>query len=289
MKDDTRRTLIICGSILTVFLVLIGGIFVYSGVSPPFSVINSGSMQHSDDTSSIGIIDTGDMVIVKDPSSHGITTYVEGSKTGYTQFGEYGDVIIYKTSSNNIIHRAMLELTLKENSASVQEWYIPSLDGYDDWDIGYTTSGSFISLKESLWDENDKILSVYETNTYFIMKDVGYAQIDVTTNLWNVGEGRSAGYTGYLTKGDNAHTNSGFDQDILSMTRHELVQDDDIKSVAIVEIPWLGSIKLLVTGKNVDSIPSNSILSLVITCITIIAVCILINYLIPDKTREKKG
>ena len=47
---------------------------------------------HSSD-SRIGIIDTGDMLLVKDPDSKDITTYVEGSKSGYRSFGEYGDDI----------------------------------------------------------------------------------------------------------------------------------------------------------------------------------------------------
>ena len=78
MENDTKKFIIAIFAVGIFIGSIIGGIYVYSGVSPPFTVINSGSMQHSDE-SSIGTIDTGDMVIVKNPDYQEITTYVEGS------------------------------------------------------------------------------------------------------------------------------------------------------------------------------------------------------------------
>jgi signal peptidase len=296
MEKETKQMLIVCGSIIAVFMILLGSVYAYSGVNPPFSTINSGSMQHSPDESSIGTIDTGDMVIVKDPDSYDITTYVEGAKTGYKKFGEYGDVIIYKTQTNNIIHRAMLELTLKDiiydgSTVKTQIWYIPSLIGYDDWDIINFTPGGMTSHKNdpAIWNEESGTVTIDESNKDIInlaLTNVGYSDATPFVNLWDLGKNKTDGYKGYLTKGDNAETNNNFDQVILTKMRNKLVSEEDIKSVAVFEIPWLGCIKLFVNGTNTDQIPTNSVIDLVITLIVIVLLAFGINFLISRRRQE---
>jgi signal peptidase len=296
MEKETKQMLIVCGSIIAVFMILLGSVYAYSGVNPPFSTINSGSMQHSPDESSIGTIDTGDMVIVKDPDSYDITTYVEGAKTGYKKFGEYGDVIIYKTQTNNIIHRAMLELTLKDivydgSTVKTQIWYIPSLIGYDDWDIINFTPGGMTSHKNNpaIWNEESGTVTIDESNKDIInlaLTNVGYSDATPFVNLWDLGKNKTDGYKGYLTKGDNAETNNNFDQVILTKMRNKLVSEEDIKSVAVFEIPWLGCIKLFVNGTNTDQIPTNSVIDLVITLVVIVLLAFGINFLISRRRQE---
>ena len=297
MEKDTKQMLIVCGTIISVFLILLTSIYIYSGVSPPFSTVNSGSMQHSDDSSSIGTIDTGDMVIVKDPDSYKITTYVEGSKNGYSKFGEYGDVVIYRTSVNNIIHRVMLEVTLKNivlddlnpNVTKSQTWEIPSLIGYEDWGL-FTKTGTAMTPMDpsSIWNESTGELSLISDmrEVYLGLTNVGYSDASVYVKLWYIGLDHSAGYKGYLTKGDNATTNASFDQVILSQVRNELVTEDMIKSVAVVEIPWLGCIKLLVNGTNTDQIPHNSIYCLIGSFLLIIGVAFALNYVLTHRKSE---
>lgn len=296
MEKETRNTLIVCGAIIAVFMILLGSVYVYSGVNPPFSTVNSSSMQHADDESSFGTIDTGDMVIVKDPDSYDITTYVEGAKKGYEKFGEYGDVIIYKTQKNNIIHRVMLELTLSDvimdgDDVKTQKWSIPSLIGYDDWDIYKKTILGNISVKNdpAYWDETTGTVTVPAEdaeNIYLKLTNVGYDDGEAVVNLWILGQEKEVGYSGYLTKGDNAKTNWNFDQVILSQVRNELVTEDMIKSVAVVEIPWLGCIKLLVNGTNTDQIPTNSIVNLIISFIVIVVVAFGLNFILTRKRSE---
>ena len=296
MEKETKQMLIVCGSIIAVFMILLGSVYAYSGVNPPFSTINSGSMQHSPDESSIGTIDTGDMVIVKDPDSYDITTYVEGAKTGYKKFGEYGDVIIYKTQTNNIIHRAMLELTLKDiiydgSTVKTQIWYIPSLIGYDDWDIINFTPGGMTSHKNdpAIWNEESGTVTIDESNKDIInltLTNVGYSDATPFVNLWDLGKNKTDGYKGYLTKGDNAETNNNFDQVILTKMRNKLVSEEDIKSVAVFEIPWLGCIKLFVNGTNTDQIPTNSVIDLVISLVVIVLLAFSINFLISRRRQE---
>lgn len=277
MKRETRNTLIVFAVIALLLGGAYGGIAMYSGVSPPFTVVNSGSMQHSQTESKIGIIDTGDMMIVKDPDTKTITTYVEGAKSGYISFGEYGDVIVYHKDTSNIIHRAMIYMELKQSSGGTIVWYIPSLAGYDDWEI---SSGSSINTKVSkspFWNESECTLTLTssESGYYFWLTNVGYADLDVSINLYTLGHGKTVGHSGYLTKGDNATTNKMFDQ-ACGIYGNMLVEKSKIKSVAIFEIPWIGCIKLMVKG-NTSSIPSNSIYGLVSVIVGLILLIVAIN------------
>ena len=72
------------GSVLLVFLLT----FAYSGNWPPMVVIESGSMEHTDNPlydepgfTHIGTIDTGDLVVVKEARKSEIVTYLQGKKT----------------------------------------------------------------------------------------------------------------------------------------------------------------------------------------------------------------
>ena len=291
MNKETRNTLIVIG----VVLILIGGMYIgvraYSGVNPPFTVINSGSMMHSDD-SKIGIIDTGDMIVVKDPDTLNIHTYVDGAKSGYRSFGEYGDVIVYMKPNQNIIHRAMIYMELKSNSMGTIVWYIPSLQGYDKWNVTPDSTYSDDRTHRDLcWNEETGELTLtYDRYAWmFWLEDVGYAGLNVNINLYTLGTSSDEGDSGYLTKGDNASTNTRFDQ-CSGIYENKLVQKDKIKSVAVFEIPWIGAIKLMLKG-NGDSVPSNSKLNLLLTFIALIVLIVLINFIInriSAKLSEKK-
>ncbi len=64
-------------------VILIVSITLYAGMWPPFSVVESNSMEHSG-TFQFGTIETGSTVIVKHPSGiSSITTYVQGRETGF--------------------------------------------------------------------------------------------------------------------------------------------------------------------------------------------------------------
>ena len=98
-----------------VLLIVIGSLYTYTGNWPPLVVVQSGSMQHDDSSSSVGVIDTGDLVFVKTLGKRdSIRTYVEGLDSGYRTYGSYGDVVIYRPNGNRsktaIIHRAVVYL-----------------------------------------------------------------------------------------------------------------------------------------------------------------------------------
>lgn len=267
MEKNDRNFLIGLGIIVLVFVVAIAGLFIYSGMSSPLTVVESGSMQHSDE-STIGTIDTGDMVVMVNPNKTNITTYVDGYKSNYSKFGNYGDVIIYyRTSGNPVIHRAILWLDYNE---STEVWSAPSLKDYPNtlWSV---TSGDWNNLSGTL------------TMKFSNFKGGSY---DVSISLSSLEK-----HSGYLTKGDNPQSNKWFDQEHL--TKGRLIENDSksIKAVAGIEIPWLGCIKLLINNKNVNQIQSNSIPCLIIMFIDIIMFFILlatiIGYFENKQYREK--
>lgn len=206
------------GSVFVVFLLT----FLYSGNWPPMVVIESGSMEHDDNPlypeprfSHLGIIDTGDLVIVKQAEKKDIVTYLEGKKTDYKKYGDYGDVIVYYKNGietyngqpvTPIIHRAMawVEVVDKENGT----YYIPEID------------------------------------TYFYGKiqlaEIGLGGGASIQNLQN---------SGYITKGDstgNPHPDQLTHYDITG-ANVQPVDPEWVIGKAKGELPWFGLIKLRVT------------------------------------------
>jgi len=218
LPDSVKDVGIAIGSVALVFLLT----FAYSGNWPPMVVIESGSMEHDDNPlypepgyTHLGIIDTGDLVVVKDSEKSEIVTYLEGKKTGYEKYGDYGDVIVYYKNGirewkgqpvTPVIHRAMawVEVVDKENKT----YYIPEIDTYF----------------------NGKIE----------LSEIGLGGGAHIKDLEN---------SGYITKGDstgNRHPDQMTHFDITG----NIVQPADpdwVVGVARGELPWFGLIKLRVT------------------------------------------
>ncbi|WII08609.1 S26 family signal peptidase [Methanomassiliicoccales archaeon LGM-DZ1] len=198
-----------------------------SGVSPPFTVVDSQSMQHSHD-SEVGIIDTGDMILLRDTSKHEPVTYVEGYSSGYRMFGEYGDVIVYeRPGQNQVIHRAILYLESNGDGTFTGRGLESYTGKWSCHDSGTDTSNP---------SEPSKLSGTLE------MENIGYGGKKVSIDL-SVLSG-----SGYLTMGDNADTNGYFDQG--SGITSGLVTDDRVKATAWKEIPWAGSVKLIMNGND---------------------------------------
>ncbi|MCL2786203.1 MAG: S26 family signal peptidase [Methanomassiliicoccaceae archaeon] len=253
MKKDTRNTLIAVAAVAAVFVTAYTCVIIYSGSSVPFYTIESGSMMHSD-RSKIGVIDTGDMVIIKDPSKVCVVTYIEGHETGYEKFGDHGDVIIYHhPGGRTIIHRAILHLELNSDGST---WSIRGLDEYSGTKTYGGSDGAYtgtLTLSGFGYDESKSI----------------------TVNLDSVAF-KAAG-SGYITMGDRNTMDDGV-----------LVTDDMVIAVAMHEIPWLGCIKLFLTGTNTDSIPTNSTWSLIIAIALPIILLFTANFLYERRKQHKE-
>ena len=218
LPENVKDVGIAIGSVLIVFLLT----FAYSGNWPPMVVIESGSMEHDNNPlyseprySHIGTIDTGDLVIVKQAEKKDIVTYLEGKKTDYKKYGDYGDVIVYYKNGietyngqpvTPVIHRAMawVEVVDKDNGT----YYIPEIN---------TTFYGKIQLAE-----------------------IGLGGGASIQNLQN---------SGYITKGDstgNPHPDQLTHYDITGSSVQP-VDPDWIVGMAKGELPWFGLIKLRVT------------------------------------------
>lgn len=259
MSREDRNTMIAVAVIFLFFMCSYAGTHFYSGHDPHFSVITSQSMQHDDDRSDIGVIDTGDLVFVRDRSRVEIQTYLQGLETGFMTFGDYGSVIIYKTNNDSsVIHRALLIIEVKEDSSGKYA-SIPNLDTYDSWG---STDFPDMELDPEMLRED---ITLY---------DVGYRGIDVDIDIEFILSETETGVSGYVTMGDN---NSIIDQSRSSNSEFiisELVTYSMIVSVPVLEIPWIGSIKLILEGKGVavDNYAPNSIPDLAIFTLTILLI-----------------
>ena len=230
---------------VAILLLLIGGATLYSGIWPPFTIVSSGSMQHSGNWSP-GIITTGDMVYLKKVSANSdIVTYVNGSTTGYSTFGEYGNVIVYDYGGYQIIHRAMFYLGWNGTT--------PIVYGYH--------GQPWISI----------------SNSSITLLGIGYAGKNLVLYLKPI-----MGDSGFITCGDYNLGNSNLnpapmaDQDGILGFYDPPVRSQEIVGVALTDIPWVGLVKLwplwelhIITPEN--PAPANSYFFLVVLIISIVA------------------
>ena len=248
--DKETRTLI---AVIGVFAIVIAGgygaLVLYTGFSLPFSSVVSESMQHDNERSEIGVIDTGDIVIVADPSKEEVVSYVMGTSTGKRTFGDYGSVIIYNrdSSQNPVIHRAIVWLDYNQMTG---KWSSSELAAYSEW--------------YCIADGRDNYRDY--TNLIGILH-ITVGQKDAWINLDSL-EKKS----GYLTMGDNPVTNTNFDQ-TTGIVNHPISMDD-IRSVPILEIPWMGIIKLTLSGNTHVSHVPNSLPSLIMEVVLIFGLLI---------------
>jgi len=253
-------------SVLGVIVIVILGGFLYatmtSGLESPLSVIMSSSMQHDNDESRIGIIDTGDVMIIKNPDKVDIHSYIEGTVDGYKSFGDYGSVIIYNRGDdvNPVIHRAIIWLDYRSGT-----WSAPSLAEYQgQWKC--TSGTDYMNLSG-------------------VLTFTGITKSNKTVSI-NLNE--LDGKSGYLTMGDNPVTNKDFDQagGIVSYP----IGKDDLKAVAMYEIPWMGVVKVFMTENkkaNLSHVP-NSIYCLVMLFVMVFALIYCCDFYYTHKDNEAK-
>ncbi len=246
-----------------IFIIILAGLFAYSGIWPPLVVIESKSMQHSDTQSALGVIDTGDLVVVKKITSAAqVKTYVDGMSSGYSTYGEHGDVIIYYKSglSKPIIHRAIVYLVYNETGGSFD---IPSLRDVptDKWSV---SSGpqSYLNQKGTV-----------------DLKDVGYAKVTVHLDLAGMLNYFTSNHIephgGLITMGDN-NWSPGASGPVGTYDQQSIMKEP-IKDVWLIglargEIPWFGLLKLWLTGTAPPYVPHNSEYYLMFTLALLIGI-----------------
>ena len=220
LPDTVKDVGIAIGSVVVVFLLT----FAYSGNWPPMVVIESGSMEHDNNSlyaepsyTHLGTIDTGDLVIVKEAGKKDIVTYLEGKNTGYEKYGDYGDVIVYYKNGirekdgqpvTPVIHRAMFWVDVDVENKT---YHVPEAGRtfYNEIDLDQFSDPKLRGTIDS-------------------------------TELQN---------SGYVTKGDsigNPHPDQMTHYDI-NGNKVQPVNPDWVVGMARGELPWFGLIKLRVT------------------------------------------
>ena len=252
MKKENKRLVAVVAVVAVVILAGYAYLVSYTGSTVPFSTVVSSSMQHDNNQSQIGVIDTGDIVMTADPDNVEIQSYVAAYETGYTSFGDYGSVIIYDRGSGNpIIHRAIVWIGYDESSGT---WYSDELAA---------SSLSWYCIGEEGIEKNAYNLS----GTLIIVMNGEALSLDLDKLDNNT--------SGYVTKGDNTVSNPRFDQ--TAGIIGTLVSEDMIESVAIAEIPWLGILKLTISGNSYVSHVPNSLPSLAMLIVLIFSALLIID------------
>lgn len=250
--------------VIAFIVIILASITLYSGMLPPASVVESGSMQHSDYWTP-GVINTGDIVLVKKATNplNQVTTYVQGRTSGYSTYGEYGNVILYKAPTGDvIIHRAIFYLYWNHSQPEV---------------LGYTNQS---------W--------IHITSKYIEITDVGYSHRNLVVYV-----SQFAGENGFITVGDHnlatATTKSSSlnayiaaDQNIFGFPP---VNTSKVVGVAYGQIPWIGLIKLNIMRafgewNYNNEVPKNSYLYLGLTIAAVVAIGAS-PYIIPGKKKKK--
>jgi signal peptidase len=126
-----------------VSVLLLGAyLFAVSGVWPPMVAIESGSMEPNIQVNDLAfVMDTDrfqpeESVRTANGSDTGVVTAAVGAKTGYSQFGDSGDVIVFEPNGNSgrtpVIHRAMFWVEQGENwceHEAVESAFLRNTDG----------------------------------------------------------------------------------------------------------------------------------------------------------------
>ena len=220
---------------LAIIVVLLVSLYAYTGNWPPVYVVESGSMQHGS-SDVLGLINAGDLVLAKQLPSSSITPYLVGLVTGYSTYGEYGDVLLYHPNGDvggtPIIHRALLYF---DWNAATSSYSAPELGGLP---CG-AARGAVYAPCGTTGIRDGSTISFY---------GIGWRATNVTVT---VAPSTFGDHSGFLTMGDN---NSEPDQMAGFST---LVEPGWIIGVARGMIPWFGGLKLLLEG-NGGRVPAQS-------------------------------
>jgi len=257
---------LIMAMIVVVIVMLV--LYAYCGIWPPMVVVESGSMQHSDDRSYVGVIDTGDMVFVKEVGDYDLKSYVDGEAVEYSTYGGFGDVVIYRPNGDEtrtpIIHRLVVWV---EPNATLA---MPPVDGridYNNYTFDIPSLGIFGSIED------------------VILHDYGHKSRDVTIGLVELRSTyrvNTIPHAGFITMGDNNVPT--YDQ-----PGYELVKSEWVVGKAIGELPWFGLIKLSFTKLPEVNAPSNSWVNLFVLIFLVLFIPLFFDFGIPFLKKKRRG
>jgi signal peptidase I len=246
---------------LAIIVVLLVSLFAYTQNWPPIYVVESSSMQHGS-SDQLGLINTGDLVLAQKTSASAVTPYVSGVQTGYSTYGEFGDVILYWPNgqgSTPIIHRAILYL----------QWDPKGLY-YNATDLAGLPCGTQPNAVYSYVPAHGPPnCNTTRLSNELDLYNIGWMSVNISLDL-NPTTSTLGAHSGFLTMGDRNPTP---DQPGLS----SLVEPGWVIGVARGMIPWFGAVKLLLQGQA-GEVPPQSWQFLGLTIVGLILVAFGIHY-----------
>jgi len=265
---------------------LILGLYAHTGSMPPLVVVESSSMIHDID-GEVGSIDAGDLVLVHNRDYETIVTFAEATEEGnphfgYAKHGLEGDVIIYKKNGEGgtpIIHRAIMEVVPNQISSPDRSAPMNATDSdrcpnggtYDSESIDANGTKGVCVLT---WDVPGTDVRDTETVSvsfdgvqagYYDCKRPAHANVESHLVVWEW----QPRHAGLLTLGDN--NKCSVDQGSQAVNGSSGVHSASgtvgpIRGSWLIgigggEIPWLGTVKLMVGGDGTPGttyVPSSS-------------------------------
>ena len=233
---------------LAIIAVLLASLFAFTQNWPPIYVVESMSMQHGD-ADQLGLINTGDLVLAQHIDPANVQPYIPSVSSGYTTYGEYGDVVLYHpngdTSQAPIIHRALVYVDYNPD----RTYSIPSLNGLPCgsapnavYNVSNTASGC-----GALEIPRGSDLALY---------NVGWRSVEVDVPM---DPSILGSHSGFLTMGDNnfdsGNGSIGVNDQVGDLS--QLVEGGWVIGVARGMIPWFGALKLALSG-NASEVPPQS-------------------------------
>ena len=263
-------------------VVLIAALYAHTGNMPPLVVVESSSMIHDAD-GEVGSIDAGDLVLVHKSSFENIVTFAEATDPsnpyfGHKAHGMEGDVVIYKKNgetSTPIIHRAILRVV--PNEAYPAESGPDSCSDGGSYDSAWSINGSQGACVLT-WDvPGTDVVNQSSITIAFDGVDAGYydckrfvhegVEPHLRVHKW------VPKHSGLLTLGDankcsvdqgHQAVNGSSGLSTLDGSVIGPVQESWLVGRAGGEIPWLGAVKLMVsgTGPGLQYVPGSSLMYL---------------------------
>ncbi|MDC0056118.1 S26 family signal peptidase [Deltaproteobacteria bacterium] len=283
--------------------VLILSLWGITGQMPPLVVVESDSMVHNAESGEVGSIDAGDLILVHQYQTTKVITFAEATYPnnkhyGHSSHGMNGDVIIYEKNGEvgtPIIHRAILEavpsLTKAANDSTDcnTSIYDSSLKACIlSWDVPGTTLRNVSSIS---WVFDGNWTGEYDCqrNSQFNHGEVGMEKF-LTIENWKPQR------AGFMTLGDNnkcsvdqgwspskggvAGATGLFDSNGVGV---DAVSRSHLVGIAGGEIPWLGTVKLMMSGDGspgTSQVPSASWGWLFISIASVLALPIILEPLL---------
>jgi signal peptidase I len=233
---------------LAIVVVLVASLYAYTGNWPPVYVVESGSMQHGSNDI-VGLINAGDLVLAQKIPTSNIQTYADGIRSGYSTYGEYGDVLLYWPNgggSTPIIHRALFFLQ-----------YDPRVNGFNLTDLAGLPCGNASNAVYSVNVPGNACASTDLTASVVLtLYHIGWMSGTVTLQLNSNVIGT---HSGYVTMGDNNTVAPGqlLPDQGEGAWLSQIVEPSWVIGVARGMLPWFGAFKLALEGRT-SAVPAQS-------------------------------